>query len=98
MGQVCAQEERQNSCQHQEKSHKFGMEHPKSMEQALILDAKNCNNLRADTISNVFENIKVAFKILPDGKNEPIGHQFVQCHLVFDLKIEDFRWKARFVA
>ena len=40
----------------------------------------------------------MAFKVLPDGKSVPIGHQFVQCHMVFDVKMEDFRRKARFVA
>ena len=28
-------------------------------------------------------------KILPDGKKATIGHQFVKCHMVFDIKIED---------
>ena len=40
----------------------------------------------------------MAFKILPDGKKAPIGHQFVQCHVVFDIKIEDFRSETRLVA
>ena len=28
----------------------------------------------------------------------PIGHQFVQYDMVFNIKMEDFRQKARFVA
>ena len=40
------------------------------------------------------ENVRVAFKILPDGTKAPIGHQFVQCHMVFDIKMEGCRWKA----
>ena len=44
------------------------------------------------------ENVRVAFKVSPDGKSVPIGHQFVKCHMVFDVKIEDFRCKARLVA
>ena len=39
----------------------------------------------------------MAFDVLPDGKPVPIGHQLVQCHMLFDLKMEDFRQKARFV-
>ena len=44
------------------------------------------------------ENVRVAVKVLPDGKSVSIGHQFVLCHMVFDIKMEDFRGKARFVA
>ena len=40
----------------------------------------------------------MAFKILPHGTIAPIGHQFEQCHMVFDIKIEDFRLKAWLVA
>ena len=36
--------------------------------------------------------------VLPVGKSVPIGHQFLQCHMVFDIKMEDFRRKARLVA
>ena len=62
------------------------------------IDAKNGNTLWADAISEVMNDVRVAFKILPDGKPVPIGHQFVQCHMVFDIKMEDFRRKARLVA
>ena len=40
----------------------------------------------------------LALEVLPDGKSVPIGHQFVQCHMVFDVKMEDFRQMARLVA
>ena len=40
----------------------------------------------------------MAFEVLPDRKSVPIGHQFVQCHMVFDVKMEDFRCNARHVA
>ena len=46
-----------------------------------------------DAISQEMDNVRVAFKVLPDGKKAPIGSQFVQCHMVFDLKMEDFRQK-----
>ena len=44
------------------------------------------------------ENIVVTSQVLPDGKSVPIGHQFEQCHMVFDIKMENFRQKARLVA
>ena len=52
----------------------------------------------AGAISKEIENVKVAFEVLPDGKPVAIGHKFVQCHMVFDIKMEDFSQKARLVA
>ena len=40
----------------------------------------------------------MAFEVLQDGESVPTGHQFVQCHMVFDVKMEDFRHKATLVA
>ena len=59
------------------RSHKFGIELPKTVEKALALDAKNGNTLWANAISKEMENVRVAFEVLPDGKPVPIGHQFV---------------------
>ena len=41
---------------------------------------------------------KVAFKILYDGEMAPWDHQFVKCHMIFDIKMENCRRKARLVA
>ena len=73
------------------KSHKFGIELPKTGEQALALDAKNSNTLWADAISKELKGVRVTFKILPNGKKVPIDHQFMLCHMVFNIKMEDFR-------
>ena len=91
---------RLNNCQHQKvakRSHKFGIELSKTVEQN-ALNAENGNTLWADAISKEMESVRVAFEVLPDGKSVPIGHQFVQCYMVFDTKMEDFRNKARLVA
>ena len=42
--------------------------------------------------------INVAFKISLVGKKAPRGNQFVRCQTIFDIKMEDFRCMARFVA
>ena len=39
----------------------------------------------------------MAFKVLLDGKSVPIGQEIVQCHMVFDVKMEPFRCNARLV-
>ena len=56
------------------KSHKFGIELPKTIEQALALDAKNGNTLWADVISKELENVRVAYEILSDQKSAPISY------------------------
>ena len=68
------------------------------MEKAFTLDAKGSNTSLADTISKEMENVIMAFEVLPDKKSVCIGHQFVQCHMMFDEKMKDFRCKSRFVA
>ena len=80
------------------RTHKFGIELPKTAQEALALDKKNGNTLWADAISKEIKNVRVAFKILPDGQPVPIGHQKIPCHMIFDIKMEDFRRKARLVA
>ena len=47
------------------KSHKFGIELHKTVEQALAMDAKNGNTLWADAISKEMENVRVVFEVLP---------------------------------
>ena len=43
-----------------------------------------------DAISKEIENVRVAYEVLSDGRKAPICHQFVQCHMAFDIKMEDF--------
>ncbi len=40
----------------------------------------------------------IAFNILPDGGSAPIGYQKIPCHMIFDVKMDNFRQKARLVA
>ena len=67
------------------------------MEWDLALDAKNGNTLWADAIFKEMESVRVAFAILPDRKKAPIVYQFVQCYMVFNIKMEDMRCNARLV-
>ena len=43
------------------------------------------------------EQIKVVFDLLLGGQNAPIGYQKTGCHIIFDIKMEDFPQKARLV-
>ena len=42
------------------------------------------------------ENI-VTFQVITNGAKTPNGYWFVNCHMVFDIKIEDFMKKAHLV-
>ena len=42
--------------------------------------------------------MRVAFSVLADGAAPPQDHQFIRCHMIFDVKMEDFCCKARLVA
>jgi hypothetical protein len=44
------------------------------------------------------KNVRVAFRILPDDERVPQNYQFVHCHMIFDVKMEDLCRKARLVA
>ena len=77
---------------------KFGIKLPKTVYQAYALNVKNGNTLWMEAIYKEMENVRLAFELLSSGKSVPIGHQFMQCHMVLDIKLEDFRQKARLVA
>jgi hypothetical protein len=44
------------------------------------------------------KNVRIAFKILNGEESAPPTYQYIRCHMIFDVKMEDFRRKARFVA
>ena len=51
-----------------------------------------------DAILKEMKNIRVAFYILKDGDRVPICHKKINYHLIYDVKMEEFRRKARLVA
>ncbi len=80
---------RKHSPWYLKRTHKFGIEVPKTIKEALELDKKNGNTFWADTIAKDMKDVCVAFKILLDGQSAPIGYQKILCHMVFDIKMED---------
>ena len=44
------------------------------------------------------ENVKIAFQIILKGDKPPNGFQYVNCDMVFNIKMEDFWRKAHLVA
>lgn len=80
------------------RSHKFGFEIPKTVERAREIDRENGNTLWQDAIAKEMAAVRIAFKILNDGAEPPPGYAFMQCHMVFEVKLDGFRRKARLVA
>ena len=71
------------------------------MEVALILDAKNDNSFWANAVSKEMGNVRVAFKIQPDGTNGTKGSQgpsVCAISLFFNIKREDIRCKNQLLA
>ena len=63
-----------------------------------MLDKANGNTLWSNGIAKDMTNVKVAFKILDDNESVPRNHQFVKCHIIFDVKMYNFRRKVRLIA
>ena len=70
---------------------------PRSIEEAYKLDQVNGNTLWKDAIAKEMKNVSVAFEILEDYENLPVGYQPVTCHLIFDVKM-DFTRKVSLCA
>ena len=79
------------------KKHKVMVEVPRSVAQAYALDENNGNTLWADGISKEIKDVSPDFRKLDNGEIFPIGYQRVNCHMIFDVEMEEFRKKARLV-
>ena len=80
------------------RQYKFGIFIPTSVKEALEEDQRNGNTFWQDAINKEMENVKVAFKILDDNKDILPGYKEMQCHIIFDVKMDNFKRKARLVA
>ncbi len=72
------------------RTHKFGIEIPKTVKEALALDRKNGNTLWVDRIAKEMREVRIAFNILPDGGSVSIHYQKIPCHMIFDVKMKEF--------
>jgi hypothetical protein len=62
------------------------------------LDKENDNTLWKDEVRNEMKNVRIAFKILNGEESVPPTYQNIRCHMIFDVKMENFRRNASFVA
>ena len=79
---------------------KFGIKIPNSVKEALIFDRQNNNTLWGDAILKEMTALDQArcFKYYPPTYKVPQGYQYAPLRLIFDVKQENLRRKARLVA
>ena len=75
------------------RTHKFGIEVPKTYDECVRLDRENNNTLWQDAVRQEMKKVRVAFQTLKEGEAVPPTFQEIRCHLIFDVKMEDFRRK-----
>ena len=68
---------------------------PETVARAIDLDDINGNMLWQDGIEKETTAVCVAFTTLNEGDQPPPGYQYMQCHMIFDIKLDGFRRKAR---
>jgi Reverse transcriptase (RNA-dependent DNA polymerase) len=78
------------------RTHKFGVELPKSVAKAYAIDCRNSSKLWTNAVTKEMLNVRPAFKFVDDDVIpefwKPVG-----VHMIFDVKI-DLMQKARLVA
>jgi len=90
-------------------THKFGIQLPKSVEEAYTIDKLSGTNHWTKAIEKEMSKIKgmgaferydkASVEDLRSGKAKLPGYQEISCHMVFDIKMDGkFTRKARFVA
>jgi hypothetical protein len=82
---------------HWSRTHKYGIELPKDVGHALEIDKRTNTSFWRDAIDKEMKNIIPAFQFT-DNDVIPVGHKFITCHIIFDIKMVGLICKARFVA
>ncbi|KAL7477739.1 hypothetical protein ACHAW6_003535, partial [Cyclotella cf. meneghiniana] len=89
---------KRRSSRYHKHNYKFGIELPKSVDEAYAINAVTGTSFWRDAIEKEINKVCVDFNVLKDGAAPPPDHQYMQCHMIFDVKMEDFRRKAQLVA
>lgn len=79
------------------KTHKYGVELPKTVKRALEIDKETGTDFWRKAIEKEMKNVMMAFEF---KDNDPIlpGWKRINLHMVFDIKAHDLTRKARLVA
>jgi hypothetical protein len=79
------------------RTHKYSIQVPKTVEYALRIDRDSGTDLWQKAINKEMTNNKIVFKFLDDDFPVPIGYKRMRGHMIFDVKLSLTR-KARWVA
>ena len=79
------------------RTHKYGIELPKTVKEALEIDKRTGTSFWRDAIEKEMRNVSVAFQF-NDGDAIPPGYKYIDCHMVFDIKMVGLVRKCRLVA
>ncbi|KAI2490439.1 Reverse transcriptase (RNA-dependent DNA polymerase) [Fragilaria crotonensis] len=77
------------------RSHKYGVELPKTVAEALAIDRRTGTTFWRDAIEKEMRNVMIAFEFSNDP-SPPVGFAKATCHMIFDIKF-DLTRKARLV-
>jgi len=80
-----------------QRTHKFGIYVPKTIEDALEIDRQTKTTYWRDSIHKEMSNNNLAFQFLEENELIPVGYKWIHCHMIFDIKM-DFTRKARYIA
>jgi hypothetical protein len=79
------------------RTHMFGIEIPKSVEEALEIDRKTGTDFWLKAILKELKNVDCAFEFLKLGETIPVRFKWIPMHMIFVVKM-DFTCKAHLVA
>ena len=68
------------------KNIKYGIDIPRTVEEAHKMDEKNGNTLWGDAINKELSNVMVAFQLVEDRDTIPVGSKLIPYHIIFDVK------------
>ena len=94
--------ERNGKVQQGKSKVKFGIKVPRNIKEALLFDKESRNNKWMDAVAKEMKVLKdlKCFKFHPPYKrfHKSNGWQYAPLHMIFDIKQQDMRYKARLVA
>ena len=82
-----------NKCYHK-RTHKFRIELPKMVCEALETDCCTRTTFWHNALKLEMKNARVAFDILKDEDDVPVGYQKINCYIVFNIKLGSLKHKC----
>ena len=80
------------------RTHKYGIQIPKSVEEAIQIDKENRNNLWKYSTEKEMTNSSIIFDVKEKGEAPPRIYKEMTAYKIFDVKLDDgFTRKAIFV-